>query len=158
MPGVIENSLKVAKGPMGLFGSFLGPNPQTCRTVTVKTRDINNKRGTESGILTDNDIKMISACSFSNNKNPVTGKNCSGFTLMYDVTEDDTDISKLPDDYIVRFFYGSVSLLALYLIYKVTNKNKYIVYTTIMIQYINDIFDFSNDKKGECTICFEEKN
>ena len=122
IPGVIENSLKVAKGPMGLFGSFLGPNPQTCRTVTVKTRDINNKRGTESGILTDNDIKMISACSFSNNKNPVTGRNCSGFTLMYDVTEDDTDISKLPDDYIVRFFYGSVSLLALYLIYKVTNK------------------------------------
>ena len=41
---------------------------------------------------------------------------------MYDVTEDDTDISKLPDDYIVRFFYGSVSLLAIYLIYKVTNK------------------------------------
>ncbi len=26
-----------------------------------------------------------------------------------------------------------------------------------MIQYINDILDFSNDKKEECTICFEEK-
>ena len=26
-----------------------------------------------------------------------------------------------------------------------------------MIQYINDMLDFSNDKKGECTICFEEK-
>ena len=65
---------------------------------------------------------MISACSFSNNKNPITGKTCSGFSLMYDTTEDGYDISKLPDDYIVQFFYGSISVLALYLIYRVTNK------------------------------------
>lgn len=122
IPGVIEDSLKVGEGPMGLFGSFLGPNPQKCRTVTMKTRNTRNQRGTESGILTENDIKMISACSFSNNKNPITGKTCSGFSLMYDTTEDGHDISKLPDDYIVQFFYGSVAVLALYLIHKVTTK------------------------------------
>ena len=65
---------------------------------------------------------MISACSFIDNKNPITGKSYSGFSLMYDTTEDDHDISKLPDDYIVQFFYGSVAVLALYLIHKVTTK------------------------------------
>ena len=123
IPGVIEGSLRVAQGPMGLFGSFLGPNPQKCRSVSVKTRNTNNQTGNETGILTENDIKMLSACSFSNNKNPITEKTCrNGFTLMYNTINDEEDISKLPKDRIVQFFYGSVSLLAIYLIYKVTNK------------------------------------
>lgn len=125
IPGVIENSLKVAKGPLGLFGSFLGPSPQNCKSVKVKTRDINNKKGTETGILTENDIKMISACSFPNNTNPVTGQkanNCSGFSLMYDNSEEIKDCSKLPDDNVVKLFFGSVTVLALYLIYKVSSK------------------------------------
>lgn len=121
--GVIENSVKMADGPIGMFGAFLGSKPSKCRTVKMKTRDSSDTKGNKTGVLTDNDIRMISACSFSNNKNPITKRKCSGFTLMYDNVEDNRDISKLPDDYVAQFFYGSVSVLALYIIYRSLNKH-----------------------------------
>jgi len=121
--GVIENSVKMADAPIGMFGAFLGSKPAKCRTVEMKTRDSSNTKSNKTGILTDNDIRMISACSFSNNENPITKRKCSGFTLMYDNVEDNRDISKLPDDYVAQFFYGSVSVLALYIIYRSLNKH-----------------------------------
>lgn len=122
IPGVIENSLKVGETPIGLFGAFLGPNPQKCRTVKLKTRDNNNNTSNEDGILTENDIRRLSACNFSNNKNPITNKTCrSGFTLMYDNDDENVDLSKIPDDFIVKFFYGSISVLSLYILYKLNN-------------------------------------
>jgi len=123
IPGVIEDTGKVAKAPMNLFGSFLGPNPQKCQSVTLKTRNNNNVKGTDTGILTENDIKHISACSFADGKNPITGKTCrDGFSVLYDTIDENNDISKLPDDYIVQFFYGSVTALALYMLYKLNNR------------------------------------
>lgn len=123
IPGVIQDSLKVTEAPMGLFGAFLGSNPKSCRSVSVKTRDLNNVKGTDTGMLIDNDIRNISACHFANNKNPITGQKCrEGFSVLYNTIDDNIDISKLPDDYIVQFFYGSVSVLALYMLYKLNNR------------------------------------
>ena len=106
-----------------IIGAFLGSNPKSCRSVSVKTRDLNNVKGTDTGMLIDNDIRNISACHFANNKNPITGQKCrEGFSVLYNTIDDNIDISKLPDDYIVQFFYGSVSVLALYMLYKLNNR------------------------------------
>ena len=41
---------------------------------------------------------------------------------MYDNDDENVDLSKIPDDFIVKFFYGSISVLSLYILYKLNNR------------------------------------
>jgi hypothetical protein len=78
LPGVLEDIEKI--NPLGIFQAFVeGKNPD-CRAITMQVRDISNNNSNQTAYVTDNDIKGMDPCWFSDHKNPVTGEsrtNCN---------------------------------------------------------------------------------
>ena len=78
LPGVLEDIEKI--NPLGIFQAFVeGKNPD-CRAITMQVRDISNNNSNQTAYVTDNDIRDMDPCWFSDHKNPVTGEsrtNCN---------------------------------------------------------------------------------
>jgi hypothetical protein len=109
IPGTLGNVS--ALNPMLIFQAFMsGPQPE-CQEITLETIDVNNNKGTETRHITTTDLKNMNPCEFKPrfNNNPVSGAPCrEAFS--------NRDISKIPDDVLVKLFYASLGVFGVYVL------------------------------------------
>ena len=128
VPGMITNMN--ALNPMHFVRAFTtGPDP-ACRPLTLPTRDIDDRRSTETRHVADIDIKSMDPCIFPDKKNPVNGKRCSEvFTTLKDseysspyqanyLSVDLEGAGGFPTDTISQIYLGMIGILIIYLIYR----------------------------------------
>jgi hypothetical protein len=82
IPGTLSNLAQI--NPMQIFGAFMEGSEPECQSIIMETIDVNNKKSYAQGFVTNNDISNMNPNWFSDNKNPVTGK--QGFTTLRDAT------------------------------------------------------------------------
>jgi hypothetical protein len=144
IPGTLSNLSQI--NPMQIFGAFMsGTNPD-CQAIQMETIDVNGVVSSATQNVTTNDIKAMNACWFGDKKNPVTGTTCKeAFTTLSDsqvfnqylnkktgkkykktANFDDTayDFSQMPKDPMVKVYYTSLSIMLLYIFYRVFQERK----------------------------------
>ena len=122
IPGTISNLN--AFNPMTLFQSFLAGSSPECQELTMETIDIYNNKSTETHFVTLVDIRNMDPCIFSNKKNPVTGQKCR--ETFSNMNADSSILYKtyrIPDDPVVKVFFGSMGLLSVYVLWRLMEKN-----------------------------------
>jgi hypothetical protein len=113
--------------------SFLSGSTPTCQELTMETIDVNNNRSSETHYVTLVDIQNMDPCAFKDGKNVLTGQRCKqsfqnmGTHLFPPLTpspvnsNDDTQYN-LPEDPIIQLYFASLSLLGIYLLYKLNTR------------------------------------
>jgi len=115
IPGSMGN-LNVLN-PFAIMRAFLSGSTPPCQQITMETIDINNNKSSETHFVTLIDIQNMDPCSFSNQKNPITGSTCKQAFKGY-------DDMKLPDDTITQIYFVSLTGVALYILYKFMEKSR----------------------------------
>jgi hypothetical protein len=112
--------------PYKIMQSFLAGSTPPCQKLTMQTIDVNNNRSSETHYVTLVDIQNMDACSFQNNINPITGKGCKQAfqNISQDQSSVDNEQIKLPQDPIAQLYFLSLSAIAIYILYKLIEKNK----------------------------------
>jgi hypothetical protein len=117
IPGAMGN-LNVLN-PYSIMQSFLSGATPPCQELTMQTINNNNIKSSETHFVTLTDIKNMDPCSFSNGKNALTGQPCvQAFT-----TYEDSDMG-LPEDPLSQIYFASLSVLGIYILYKLMEKSK----------------------------------
>lgn len=102
VPGVLGNLAGVH--PMQMFQAFTSGSNPDCKLVIKDTRDennvVNNPENPVSGYLTMEDIKIMGT---------------DGFTTLNHMNNKKEDKSVMPDDEMVKLYYGALGLLGLYI-------------------------------------------
>jgi hypothetical protein len=98
VPGVLGNLAAIH--PMQMFQAFTSGSNPDCKLVTKPTRNENNVNGTGSGYLTMEDIQIMGT---------------DGFTTLNDMKNKEEDKSVMPEDEMVKLYYGALGLLGLYI-------------------------------------------
>ena len=98
VPGVLGNLAGIH--PMQMFQAFTSGSNPDCKLVTKPTRNEKNVRGVGSGYLTMEDIQIMGT---------------DGFTTMNGMKNKKEDKSVMPDDEMVKLYYGALGLLGLYI-------------------------------------------
>jgi hypothetical protein len=110
IPGTMSNLNYF--NPFKIMQAFLiGGNPD-CQKLTMETIDVHNNKSTESHFVSLVDIQNIDPCTFTLNKktNPVTKQGCR---------ETFSNKKNIPmtNDLIVKGYFTSLSILAIYILY-----------------------------------------
>ena len=122
IPGTISNLN--AFNPMEMFQAFLSGSKPDCQELKMETIDIYNNKSTESHFVTLVDIQNMDPCIFSNKQNPVTKNKCrETFSNISPVDESNYFYYKIPNDPITHLYFGSLSILGLYILYGIMVKN-----------------------------------
>lgn len=124
IPGLLSNIDHIK--PYKFFQAFfLGSNPD-CIEVNMKTNDVNNKKENKKKWVANVDVQDFNPCWFADNINPMTKKSCKqGFQNRIEKQfEKKFNKSQLPDDMIAKTYYTLLSVLFMYLLYKITIKKK----------------------------------
>ncbi len=116
IPGTMSN-LNVLN-PFAIMQSFLSGSVPDCQKITMETIDVNNNKSSETHYVTLVDIQNIDPCSFPNRKNPKTNQNCT------ETFQNIGDGPSLPDDFISQLYFAGLGGIAVYIIYKLMEKNK----------------------------------
>ena len=120
VPGIMSNLSAI--NPMQIFQAFMSSATPDCQALEMETRDVNNKKSTETAFVTVTDINAMNPCWFKDKKNPVTKAKCvESFSTLYG---EKVDYSKMPDDLLVKVYYSSLGLLGLYILTKMFEKKK----------------------------------
>ena len=118
IPGAMGN-LNVLN-PFGILRAFLsGSNPK-CQQITMTTITTDNIKSSESHYVTLTDISNMDPCSFKDKKNPVSKKKCRETFENYSLTPE----VLMPDDIIAQLYFGSLSILGLYILFRIMEKSK----------------------------------
>ena len=120
IPGTISN-LNVLN-PFTIMQSFMSGSTPDCAAVTLQTVDINNNTGSETNFVTLVDLKNMDPCSFPNGQNKFSNQSCRQ-TFINRKEEEETSIS-LPNDPIVQFYFASLSIIGIYVLYRIMMKKR----------------------------------
>jgi hypothetical protein len=121
IPGAMED-LNVLN-PYTIMQSFLAGSTPTCQKLTMQTVDANNNKSTETHYVTLVDIQNMNPCTFSNGKNPISGKSCRQAFQNISLKHDESQI-KLPEDPIAQLYFLSLSAISIYILYRLMEKSK----------------------------------
>jgi len=124
IPGTISNLN--AFNPMEMFQAFLAGSKPDCQELQMETIDIYNNKSTESHFVTLIDIQNMDSCIFSNKKNPITGTQCiESFANLNNISQYNKCYTcyKIPKDPISQMYFASFSLLCIYILYGIMEKN-----------------------------------
>jgi len=81
-----------------------------CYPIQMQTRNNAHNVADETRHVTLSDIEGINACSFDGNQNPRTLETCKeSFSNLH--------YSKMPDNKLIRLYYGMIGALGLYIVY-----------------------------------------
>ena len=120
IPGVLSD-LNVLN-PFAIMGSFMAGSNPDCPPITMQTIDNNNVVGQQTQFVALADISNITPCEFPNRKNPVTNAKCvEAFESRAPL---DYGELMMPDDPIVQLYFISLSLLGVYILYRMLEKKK----------------------------------
>jgi hypothetical protein len=114
IPGLMGN-LNVLN-PFGIMTAFLSGSKPPCQELTMQTIDVNNNKSSETHFVTLSDIQRMDPCIFPDKTNPNTKETCKeSFT---------TQDYKLPKDHLTQLYLASISVVGLYIFYKIMRSNK----------------------------------
>lgn len=120
IPGAIGNTS--ALNPFAMMQSFLAGGVPDCRSVTMEVVDNNNQRNNETHYVTLVDIAnegFENRCGSNSNSN-----SNSGCKNKKNKNNKKNKGPTLPDDRIVQFFFFTLSILGVYILYKMMLKHK----------------------------------
>ncbi len=118
VPGIMTD-LEVLN-PMKLIQAFMVGSKPDCREVTLETVDTHNVHGTDTHYVATVDLQGMSACEFQDRRNPVTGEKCrETFAMLNSGWQD-------PSDPIARLFVASLGVGALYVLWRLMKKRKFV--------------------------------
>jgi hypothetical protein len=122
IPGAISN-LNVLNPYSIISSSFSGSYPQ-CQEITLETIDTNNNISNELHYVSTVDITNMDPCNFANKKNPITNSSCK--ETFVSSNEKITEIKeiKMPKDVLTQFYFAGLSVLIIYIIFKLMKKVK----------------------------------
>jgi hypothetical protein len=118
IPGTISNLN--AFNPMEMFQAFLSGSKPDCQEITMETIDVYNNKSTESHFVTLVDIKNMDPCIFPDKTNPITKDKCRE---TFSNLQNPVKTFKIPDDSLSQIYFGSLGILATYILYKIMVKN-----------------------------------
>ena len=119
VPGTLSNMSNL--NPMKLFQAFMIGTYPECQALEMETIDVNNIVGVETAYVTTNDITSMSPCWFADQINPITGKRC---IEAFGNLNKNENISKMPDNIIIKIYYSALGLLGLYILMKLFERKK----------------------------------
>ena len=126
IPGTMSN-LNVLN-PFTIMQAFMSGATPDCQEITLETIDSMSNSSNETHFVSVVDLQNMDACTFSDKKNPITGKGCSEtFSNMSGFGQGvakNADLVTLPDDPIVQIYYASLGLLAIYVLYCLMNNRR----------------------------------
>ena len=114
IPGAMGN-LNVLN-PFAIMKAFLAGSTPPCKPLTMQTISVNNAVSSETQYVTLADIGNMDPCTFPNNSNPVTGKNC--------VETFQNNESKLPNDPLAQVYFASLGILGIFILYRLMEKSR----------------------------------
>jgi len=106
VPGILEDLTQV--NPSAIFLAFKGESQ--CQQITMSTRDVKNKNGSESRYVLQTDIDRYNPCWFPDKRNPVNKSKCEGMQ------------SQFPNDPVLQSYYVGLGALGAYIMYRLMNK------------------------------------
>ena len=136
IPGLLGNIAQIH--PTQLLLAFTGGATPPCQQIKMETIDNNGRKKLESGYVINSDIDIMPDSWFPNSN----GLRKRDYDLNYTVDESFTtkgnntipqknnidkktiDYSKMPNDYIIRFYYSMLGLLGLYILLRLMLKKK----------------------------------
>lgn len=115
IPGTMGN-LNVLN-PFGIMRSFLSGGTPPCQQITMQTINNNNIKSSETNYVTLADITSMDPCTFSNGKNPISGKKCvQSFQNM-------DDEIMMPEDPLAQIYFASLGVLGIFILYRLMEKS-----------------------------------
>ena len=117
LPGLIHGVITGLENlnPFGVMGAFAAGSKPKCQEITMQTIDVNNVSGSATHYVTLTDIKGMPNYYFSNGQPP----QLEGFQSQLDPAPVD-----LPDDLGIQFYYACLSVVGIYIIYRIMSKDK----------------------------------
>jgi hypothetical protein len=119
IPGSMSNLN--ALNPFAILQSFMSGSTPDCQELTMQTIDINNNKSSETHFVTLVDIQNMDPCSFPDKINPRTNDKCRE-TFQNNISYDNGE-NKLPPDFLSQTYILSLSLLTIFLFYKIMEKS-----------------------------------
>jgi len=117
IPGTMSN-LNVLN-PFAIMQAFMSGGTPDCSAVKLETITPDNISSTETQYVSIVDQQNMDPCSFLDGKNPITGQPCkeifSNMKLQPAVY--------LPDNYIIKLYYGILGILMIYILYRLMIRN-----------------------------------
>jgi hypothetical protein len=119
IPGTFSNLNDL--NPIAMFRAFISGSNPVCQPLTMETTptSTNDNKTSQTEYVTINDISAMDPCIFSisGKTNPINGNKCKEAfqSSPYEIKKD-VDMN-------VTLFYGSMSILGLYLLIKFMEKN-----------------------------------
>jgi hypothetical protein len=101
VPGILENIAEL--NPLKLFTAL--SEDTTCQEITLSTRSVANREGSESRYVTQADIADYDPCWFPSRTNPITSERCEGMQNYY------------PDDPVIKVYFLTLGAFMVYLVY-----------------------------------------
>lgn len=121
VPGAYSKMKSI--NPFAIFQAFMVGNDPECQPLTMEVIDANDNKSNETHYVSTADIKNMSPCWFSDNRNPVSEKTCK--MLFQNMSNNKNDfISELPPGLISTLFLTGMSGISLYILYKLMEKHK----------------------------------
>jgi hypothetical protein len=118
IPGTMSNLN--ALNPFGIMRAFLSGSTPPCQEITMETINVNNVKSSEKNYVTLVDISSMDPCSFKERKNPITGQKCR--ETFGNMTASNGTAIEFPDDPIDQVYFMSLSVLGLYILYRLMDK------------------------------------
>jgi len=120
IPGIMSNIGKV--NPFQILQSFvMGSNPE-CQEITLQTIDSKNNVSTETQFVATLDIESMTACSFPDKKNPLTGVKCKEAFSNMNVSEFKS--SKMPEELIAKVYFSALGVFVFYILLKLLQSKR----------------------------------
>lgn len=116
IPGAMGN-LNVLN-PFAIMRAFLSGSNPPCQQLTMQTITTDNIKSSESHYVTLADIQNMDPCTFSDGKNPVTGKKCTETfqNLQPEVL--------MPSDPLAQVYFSSLGVVGLFILYRLMEKSQ----------------------------------
>lgn len=122
IPGALSNLNSL--NPFSLFKAFTAGSTPDCQAITLETVSTTNQRGVDTHYVATVDLDSMDPCSYMNGVNPINGRVCKEtFTNLHPQRVIEKDPS-FPKDPLVKLYFLSLSLLGVYILYKIVLKTK----------------------------------
>jgi hypothetical protein len=103
--------------PFKIMQAFLTGGTPDCQNLTMETIDVNNNRSTESHYVSLVDIQNMDPCIFPDKINPVNKRSCRETFSNINNEYNNEKNKPIINDIIVKGYFTSLSILAIYILY-----------------------------------------